>query len=164
VSDERERNGSPPSPTALNRHFGRQAGGQFGVGNTFAKGNPNNRRTQEIRNRLFTLASDERIDRIVNRLLEMAEAGDIHAMHEVLNRTIGKPLDAEPEPAEPAATNRRGLCYSTTCSRLRRRPGISPRSNLATPAALSICCASTPQDGRAADRLCGQSSACGPAL
>ena len=76
-----------PSPNGSN---GRDSRGRFTRGNAGGPGNPHARRTAEIRTRLLDLAEDERVDRIVQKLMALAESGDLPAIKEFFNRTIGK--------------------------------------------------------------------------
>ena len=65
-----------PAPTASN---GRDGNGRFAPGNRFANGNPHAKRIGQLR----------------SALIEMATAGDIQAIREVLLRVLGRPQEAD---------------------------------------------------------------------
>lgn len=75
-------------PTGLN---GRTSSGKFGAGNQFAKGNPLNRRANQLRKVLLDTVQDEDIVDVVRKLIEKAREGDIPATKELLDRSLGKP-------------------------------------------------------------------------
>ena len=77
-----------PSPNGSN---GRTAGGQFAVGNAGGPGNPHGRRVEQLRAGLLDAVTDDDLRAIVSKLVEMAKGGDLPAMKEVLDRTLGKP-------------------------------------------------------------------------
>jgi hypothetical protein len=83
---------SSPSPTAVN---GRAANGRFGPGNRAGKGNPLNRHTQRIRAELSKAATKADIKAICKALVDGAKTGDIGFIREWLDRTLGKPAQAE---------------------------------------------------------------------
>ena len=76
-----------PSPNGSN---GRTAGGQFAVGNAGGPGNPHGRRVETLRSALLDAVTDDDLQAIVSKLVEMAKGGDLRAMKEVLDRTLGK--------------------------------------------------------------------------
>jgi hypothetical protein len=69
---------------------GRDTGGRFAAGNSFAKGNPYGRRVNELRGALFDAVGPEDLREIVRSLVEQAKEGNIPAAREVLDRTLGK--------------------------------------------------------------------------
>ena len=69
---------------------GRAANGQFLPGNAAARGNPLNRRAQQLRAALLSSVQPEDVEAILAKLIEAARAGDTVAAREVLDRTIGK--------------------------------------------------------------------------
>ena len=79
-------------PTADN---GRGLNGRFQPGNRAATGNPANKRAQQIRQAVLAAVRPIDIRRIIAALLTAAQAGDVVAAREVLDRTIGKPAQAE---------------------------------------------------------------------
>ncbi len=76
-----------PSPNGRNR---RNANGQFAVGNAGGPGNPHGRRVEQLRAALLDAVTDDDVRTIVAKLVEMAKGGDLRAMKEVLDRTLGK--------------------------------------------------------------------------
>ncbi len=80
-----------PSPNGCN---GRTASGQFAVGNAGGPGNPHGRRVERLRAALLDAVTDDDVRAIVAKLVEMAKGGDLRAMKEVLDRTLGKSLAA----------------------------------------------------------------------
>jgi hypothetical protein len=89
---------------------GRDGQGRFAAGSPGGPGNTSARRVAQLRRRLLARISEEEIDAIFGKLLELALEGNLHAIKLVLQYTIGKPgpaadLDlpslADPEPAPP---------------------------------------------------------------
>jgi hypothetical protein len=83
---------SEPLPTGVN---GRTARGTFSVGNKVAKGNPNNRRAQKIRNAIIRAISPKDMAEAAKQLLADAKAGDRQAFAELCDRIIGKPVQSD---------------------------------------------------------------------
>ena len=77
-----------PLPAIVSGHDAR---GKFAKGNKFGTGNPLNRRTQRIRAILLGALTDQQAQKIANRLIRMAAGGNLPAIKELLDRTIGKP-------------------------------------------------------------------------
>lgn len=89
-----------PTPST-NGANGRDANGRFTKGNAGGPGNPHARRSAELRQAMLEAVSPDDIAEIMQRLVQMAKEGDVAAIREVLNRVVGRPAPAEPEP--PAA-------------------------------------------------------------
>ncbi len=83
---------SEPLPTADN---GRLPDGRFGTGNKAGKGNPLNRRAQQIRSALLRAVKPSDVKAAAERLLAMAKEGDRQAFAELLDRTIGRPAQGD---------------------------------------------------------------------
>jgi hypothetical protein len=83
-----------PSPTGDN---GRDNRGRFGPGNKAGKGNPLNKRTQQIRVALILAVKPSDVRKAVKKLIEQAVAGDRLALAELLDRTIGRPAMSDIE-------------------------------------------------------------------
>ena len=81
-----------PLPTAGN---GRDTHGQFAPGNRIGKGNPFGKRVNEIRGELINALTTEDIRAVASALIEKAKSGDIPAVRELFDRTIGKPQEAD---------------------------------------------------------------------
>lgn len=81
-----------PSPNGS--IVGRASGGRFAPGNAGGPGNPFARRVGEIRALLLQMVTDDDLRAIVNTLIDQAKAGDVVAAREVLDRLIGKSVQA----------------------------------------------------------------------
>ena len=77
------------APSA-NGSNGRGAGVRFAVGNAGGPGNPHGRRVAQLRTVLLDAVTDDDLQAIVAKLVEMAKGGDLRATKEVLDRTLGK--------------------------------------------------------------------------
>jgi hypothetical protein len=71
--------------------------GHFRPGHTLpGPGNPHVRQTARLRSALLSAVDPEDIEAVIAKLLEKALAGDVAAIKELLDRTIGRtPLKAE---------------------------------------------------------------------
>jgi len=86
-------NGKPPRPSP---HGGGRGGdGRFVAGNKFGRGNPLAGRASRIRAVLLRKMSPAVAGRIADRLIAQAQTGDMVAIRELLDRTIGKPSATE---------------------------------------------------------------------
>lgn len=74
---------------------GRDQAGRFAAGNRCAKGNPFARRMAELRSALISAVTDEDLRDIIKALIEKAKRGDVPAAKEVLDRTLGRPQEAD---------------------------------------------------------------------
>ena len=81
-----------PSPSGNN---GRNARGQFTIGNHAAQGNPLARRIGQLRSALVGAVTVEDMVAIARKLVEQARGGDVLAMRLLLERTIGKPVELD---------------------------------------------------------------------
>ena len=82
-----------PSPTADNGDRG--PNGQFLPGNRVAKGNPYAKRIGELRSALMAAITDADWQAVIRKLIDDAIAGDKAARAELLDRTLGRPLEAD---------------------------------------------------------------------
>jgi hypothetical protein len=121
------------------RSDGRTAGGRFGLGNTFAHGNPVNRRMAEMRAAMLDAVTPEAVADATRKLAEMAATGDLQAIRLLFDYVVGKPvpgvtsLDPGPDPntflavivraLEPFTEARRAL---TEVIRLWAETGVPP--------------------------------------
>jgi hypothetical protein len=87
-------NDAETAPAGLNGPE-RGKNGQFLPGNRAGKGNPLNRRAQQIRRELLMRPTDADIGEIVDALIRLAKSSDLPAIREYLDRTIGRPSQSE---------------------------------------------------------------------
>ena len=73
----------------------RDGRGRFRKGNSGGPGNPNVTRLSQCRGALEAVVTPERMRTVFNQLLEAAERGESWAVRELLDRTLGKPTNAE---------------------------------------------------------------------
>jgi hypothetical protein len=73
---------------------GRLPSGRFALGNRLSPGNPKARRMHELRSRLLAAAAPEAVVKVIRRMGELAEAGDVAAARLYLEYTTGKPVQA----------------------------------------------------------------------
>ena len=83
---------SSPSTNGSN---GRDSSGRFTRGNSGGPGNPRAREAARLREVLLTLTTPAHVRKITKKLIEMAIAGDLAAIRELLDRTIGKACPTE---------------------------------------------------------------------
>ncbi len=69
--------------------------GRFRKGNAGGPGNPNVTRLAQWRGALEAVMTPERLRAVFTRLLDAAEAGEPWAVKETLDRTIGRPGQAD---------------------------------------------------------------------
>ena len=81
-----------PSPNGDN---GRAPGGRFAKGNAGGPGNPYAKRIGELRAALLKALSDAEWQAVIDRLIKAAKDGESWAIRELLDRTLGKPIDAD---------------------------------------------------------------------
>lgn len=88
---------------------GRNGRGQFAKGNPGGPGNPNPRRTAALRKALLSCVTTDDIRAVVAALITKAKAGDLPAIRELLDRTIGRP---RPAPAVELSSNPRESMFT----------------------------------------------------
>ena len=83
---------------------GRDRSGRFAVGNKGGPGNPHARRTAKLRAVLLETITPEDVAAATRALVEQAKSGDLAAIKELLDRTIGKakPYDDAQAPGKQA--------------------------------------------------------------
>lgn len=81
-----------PSPTAVN---GRGPGGRFAPGNRAARGNPHARQVARLRSTLLKAVTPQQLKSVVQALIREAEAGNVPAIKELFERTLGKPVELD---------------------------------------------------------------------
>ena len=84
-----------PSPKGGNGQDKRDDKGRFAPGHCGGPGNPHAQRVAKLRSALLEAVSEEMIASIIGRLVEMALGGNIIAAREILDRCLGKPLEAD---------------------------------------------------------------------
>ncbi len=82
-----------PSPTAPNGD--RDHRGRFLPGNGAAKGNPHAAKVGKLRAALLNAIAAQDIRRVVKALVAEAERGNVQAAKELLDRAVGKPIEAD---------------------------------------------------------------------
>ena len=70
-------------------------GGRFKPGNKGGPGNPHAKRVARLRSALLKAVSPADMQAIVAKLVTDAKAGSVPAAKEVLERTLGKPFEAD---------------------------------------------------------------------
>jgi hypothetical protein len=83
---------SSPSPNGSN---GRARGGKFAPGNKGGPGNPHAARVGQWRKQLAEALTDTEFGGVIRALVAAAKAGEPWAVREVLDRTLGKPVEAD---------------------------------------------------------------------
>jgi len=89
-----------PSPNGANGH-GRDRRGRFVVGNPGGPGNPHARTVAAWRRAFLEAVTPADIRKVARTLVRMAIAGDLGAIKELLDRTVGKAPRYSEEPAPP---------------------------------------------------------------
>ncbi len=83
---------SSPSPNGSN---GRDASGRFVRGNSGGPGNPHAAKVGKLRSALLKAVTQKRMAAVVAALVREAEAGNVTAIRELLDRVLGKPVEAD---------------------------------------------------------------------
>ena len=83
---------SEPSPNGSN---GRGAGGKFAKGWKGGPGNPHAKRVAELRAILLGAVKDEDFKAITQTLIKQSTSGDMVAMRELFQRTLGPPVEID---------------------------------------------------------------------
>lgn len=81
-----------PLPNGQN---GRRDDGKFAPGWKGGPGNPHGKRTARLRAELLRCVRPADIREIVSTLLAQAKSGDLSAIRELLNRTLGTPIASD---------------------------------------------------------------------
>ena len=81
-----------PSPNGSN---GRDGRGRFSKGNSGGPGNPYAQQVGKLRSALLRAVSEADMQAIVGRLVELAKEGNVQAAKEVIDRCIGRPVEAD---------------------------------------------------------------------
>ncbi len=94
-SNRGEMNGDGAKPFTNGGGQGRAANGRFTVGNPGGPGNPHIKRVSHLRAMLMAAVTDEDLQAIARMLIDKAKDGDMPAIRELLDRTIGKPAQTD---------------------------------------------------------------------
>ena len=81
-----------PSPNGAN---GRGSTGRFTLGNPGGPGNPYAKRVAALRAAMLDAVSEEDMAAVLGKLIELAKAGNVPAAKEVLDRCLGRTLEAD---------------------------------------------------------------------
>ena len=89
-----------PSPNGGNgrgdaRLPGRHARGRFASGNPGGPGNPYAKQAGRLRSALMESVTEKDMRAVAARLISLAKGGNIQAIKELLDRTLGKPHEAD---------------------------------------------------------------------
>lgn len=82
-----------PSPVGPNG--GRDVSGRFTQGNPGGTGNPHAKRVAALREAMLAAVSEDDMRAILTKLVELAKDGHVPAAREVLDRCLGKVLEAD---------------------------------------------------------------------
>lgn len=86
--------GSMAKSPSTNGANGRDTKGRFAAGNSGGPGNPHARQVARIRSQLLSMVSEDDLREVLQALIQRARTGDVAAVHELLNRLVGKPATA----------------------------------------------------------------------
>lgn len=78
-----------PSPN------GRDGRGRFAPGNGGGPGNPHAAKVARLRARMLDGVNPDDLGRVMAKLVELALSGNVPAIRELLDRTIGRPQEAD---------------------------------------------------------------------
>ena len=84
---------STPSPNGDNGD--RDASGRFAPGNAGGPGNPHAKQASRLRAAMLQAVTAEDMNAIVTKLIELAKTGSVPAAREVLDRCLGRPVEAD---------------------------------------------------------------------
>lgn len=83
---------NPPSPNGSN---GRGNRGRFALGNKGGPGNPYASAVGKLRAALLRAVSEKDLAAVARALVDKAKAGDLAAIRELLDRILGRPIEAD---------------------------------------------------------------------
>ena len=81
-----------PTPNGPN---GRDERGRFAPGNVGGPGNPHAKQVGKLRSAMLAAVSDQEMKAVVKKLVELAKGGNVPAAREVLDRCLGRPVEAD---------------------------------------------------------------------
>jgi hypothetical protein len=82
-------------PSTTGSNGGRDKQGRFAKGNKCAQGNPHAKQVAQLRSALLSAVKPADIRVIVKKLIKRAKEGDIVAIKEIFDRSIGKPVEMD---------------------------------------------------------------------
>jgi len=80
---------------SANGAVGRDVAGRFQAGNPGGPGNPYAKQVGRLRSAMLDAVSEEDMRAVVAKLVELAKDGSVPAAKEVLERTLGRPTEAD---------------------------------------------------------------------
>lgn len=80
---------------STNGDNGRDDRGRFAEGNRGGPGNPHAKRVAKLRSALLDAVTEDDLQAIIAALVRKAKGGDIMAAKILLDRVLGKPLEAD---------------------------------------------------------------------
>jgi hypothetical protein len=78
-----------------NNGKGRDGSGRFAPGNKGGPGNPFARKVGQLRSALIETVTEDDMKAVAAKLVEMARGGHLPAIKELLERTLGRPVEAD---------------------------------------------------------------------
>jgi hypothetical protein len=84
-----------PSTNGSNGPTNRSPGGRFAKGNAGGPGNPFAAKVARLRKTMLASVTPADMREVVAALLAKAKSGDVAAVRELLERTLGKPQEAD---------------------------------------------------------------------
>jgi len=74
---------------------GRDTAGRFAPGNSGGPGNPHAKQVGSLRSAMLRAVSEEDMEAILGKLVALARSGNVPAAKEVLDRCLGRHLEAD---------------------------------------------------------------------
>ena len=74
---------------------GRDERGRFAPGNIGGPGNPHAKQTGKLRSAMRKAVTEKDMRDVVMKLVELAKSGNVPAAKEVLDRCLGRPVEAD---------------------------------------------------------------------
>ncbi len=74
---------------------GRDERGRFAPGNPGGPGNPHAKQTGKLRSAMLKAVTEKDMRAVVMKLVELAKSGNVPAAKEVLDRCLGRPVEAD---------------------------------------------------------------------
>ena len=84
-----------PSPNGRNGSERDPSTGRFVKGNAGGPGNPHAGRVGQLRTAMLDTVTAEDVRAITRKLVELARGGDVRAMKEIFDRSLGRPIEMD---------------------------------------------------------------------